>query len=392
VKSFENLIVLELASVLAGPGVGQFFAELGAKVIKVENLTASGDVTRSWKSPDENTDDRSAYFCSVNWGKQSIAIDLSKAEGRDIVHQLVQQSHIVIASYKPGDAEKLGVDHATLSRDHPGLIYGHITGYGRESQRVGYDAIIQAEAGFMFMNGEPGGRSLKMPVALMDILAGHHLKEGLLLALLEKAMTGNGKLVEVSLLQAAVASLANQASNYLVGGKVPQKQGSAHPNIAPYGDVFITADGKEILLAIGTDRQFGQLVKILKIKDLSKEVLFKDNPSRVQNRRVLNELLEGAISRFQAQELLKILEREKIPAGQVRNLAEVMEDPDIQDLIIQNGPLRGIRSYTGSPEASIHSHFLPPPHFGEHTRVILEGMLNLSPTAIQELVSKGIVR
>ena len=139
----------------------------------------------------------------------------------------------MIASYKPGDAEKLGVDYRTLSRQNPGLIYGQITGYGADNPRVGYDAIIQAESGFMFMNGEPGGRSLKMPVALMDILAGHHLKEGLLLALLDKLQTGKGKLVEVSLIQAAVASLANQASNYLVAGQIPRKQGSAHPNIAP---------------------------------------------------------------------------------------------------------------------------------------------------------------
>ncbi|MEX2230660.1 MAG: CaiB/BaiF CoA-transferase family protein [Cyclobacteriaceae bacterium] len=388
---FKEIRVLELASVLAGPGVGQFFAELGAEVIKVENLKTSGDVTRSWKSQDENSDDRSAYFCSVNWGKQSIAIDLTTNDGREIVHRLARRSNIVIASFKPGDAEKLGVDYASLSADHPELIYGQVTGYGSKNPRVGYDAIIQAEAGFMFMNGEPGGRSLKMPVALMDILAGHHLKEGLLLALLEKVQTGKGKLVEVSLIQAAVASLANQATNYLIAGKLPEKKGSAHPNIAPYGDVFVSADKKEILLAVGTDRQFEHLIKLLKISDFSKDFSLKTNVLRVKNRTYLNKILTDAIAKFAAHEVLEMLHHEKIPAGLIRNVQEVMKDPDIQDIIVTAGNLRGIRSYAGRSADSIPAHITPPPHLGEHSRPVLEGLLKFSPTAVSNLFQKGVI-
>lgn len=384
--------MLELASVLAGPGVGQFFAELGAEVIKVENLKTGGDVTRSWKSSDEMTDDRSAYFCSVNWGKQSIALDLTFREGRDIVHRLAQRAHVVIASYKPGDAEKLGVDYATLSLHHPGLIYGQITGYGSNNPRVGYDAVIQAEAGFMYMNGEPGGPSLKIPVALMDVLAGHHLKEGLLLALLEKNRTGTGKLVEVSLLQAAVASLANQASNFLVAGKLPQKQGSAHPNIAPYGDVFTTADGQEILLAIGTDRQFEQLYKILKINGFSKDFPFETNLSRVRNRPLLNEVLGAAIRLFEARELLEKLHGEKIPAALIRNMAEVMEDPLVSEMMLEQGGLRGLRTYTANAGDDVSSHILPPPRLGEHTLSIVQGLLKFSPEDVDLLVRQGVIR
>ncbi|HKZ37881.1 MAG TPA: CoA transferase, partial [Chryseolinea sp.] len=206
---FDDLKVLELASVLAGPSVGQFFAELGAEVIKVENIITAGDVTRTWRVTGEQTDDRSSYFCSVNWGKKSIAVNLNTPEGKKIIYALVKKSDIVIASFKPGDAAKLEVDYETLSALNPSLIYGQITGYGSGKPRVGYDAVIQAEAGFMFMNGEPGGPSLKMPVALMDILAAHHLKEGILLALLNKQRSGRGELVEVSLIQAAISSLAN---------------------------------------------------------------------------------------------------------------------------------------------------------------------------------------
>lgn len=390
-SQLKDIKVLELASVLAGPGVGQFFAELGAEVIKVENLKTSGDVTRSWKSAGEETDDRSAYFCSVNWGKQSIAIDLMTGEGREIVRHLASRSHIVIVSYKPGDAEKLGVDYGSLSKDHPELIYGQITGYGSGNQRVGYDAIIQAEAGFMFMNGEPGGPSIKMPVALMDILAAHHLKEGLLLAMLEKSETGKGKLVEVSLIQAAVASLANQATNLLVANKLPQKQGSAHPNIAPYGDIFITADEKEILLAVGTDRQFGHLCKILKIHDHSKDFSFQTNPLRVQNRHVLNSILSLEIAKFQSGELLETFNKAKIPAGVIRNLREVLEQPEIQDILLTSGSFRGIKTFVAGAGDHSGSHFLPPPRLGEHTREILGNVLKFSTKAIQDLFLKGIV-
>lgn len=390
-SQFKDLIVLELASVLAGPGVGQFFAELGAEVIKVENLKTSGDVTRSWRLSAETTDDRSAYFCSVNWGKQSIALDLTTMEGRDIVHRLADRSDIVIASYKPGDAEKLGVDYAALARNHPALIYGQITGYGSGNPRVGYDAIIQAESGFMSVNGVAGGPPLKMPVALMDILAGHQLKAGLLLALLEKFRTGSGQLVEVSLIQAAVASLANQASNYLVAGTLPQRQGSAHPNIAPYGDVFVTCDGKEILLAVGTDKQFSDLMNILNIGDISNTLPLGTNALRVRNRNMLNEILGKAIGQFNASDLMTMLHARKIPAGQIRNIAEALEDPQIQPLVFEHGPLRGVATYVGQTPGSKISHLLPPPHLGAQGRKILKDLLKFSPTDVDSLIEKGVI-
>jgi crotonobetainyl-CoA:carnitine CoA-transferase CaiB-like acyl-CoA transferase len=387
---FKGLRVLELASVLAGPGVAQFFAELGADVIKVENLKTRGDVTRSWKSAGERTDDRSAYFCSVNWGKRSIAIDLSAPEGREIVHELSRKSQIVIASYKPGDAERLTVDYATLSRQHPGLIYGQITGYGSDNQRVGYDAIIQAEAGFMSMNGLPGGPSLKMPVALIDVLAGHHLKQGLLLAMLEKASTGKGRLVEVSLIQAALSSLANQASNWLVANKMPQKQGSAHPNIAPYGDVFKTADDFEILLAVGTDEQFRNLCKVLEMLPLVGDPRFFTNVFRVENRLVLNDVLASKLRTLSAREALARMHQVKIPAGLIQSVQEALEMPEARGMFLEWGGFRGIKTYSGSNGADV-SHIQPPPHFGEHSKQILNEFLNYSPERVENLSRNQII-
>jgi crotonobetainyl-CoA:carnitine CoA-transferase CaiB-like acyl-CoA transferase len=368
---FQHLKVLELATVLAGPSVGQFFAELGAEVIKVENPATGGDVTRSWKAAGEQTDDRSAYFCAVNFGKKSIAVKLDTPEGRAIVHQLVRDSDIVIASYKPGDARRLGVDYDTLKTLQPKLIYGQITGYGSHDARVGYDALIQAEAGFMYMNGVPGGESLKMPVALIDVLAGHHLKEGILVAMLRQQKTGQSEFVEVSLIQAAVASLVNQATNWLIAGQVPEKKGSAHPNIAPYGDVFKTADGDEFLLSVGNDRQFTDLCVVLGIPETAHDQRFKTNAARVANRPQLNVILREKIGGQSAVGLLQALQRHKIPGGRISSVQQVFETPEAQQLVLRSIDRLGVKTYAAQPFPEKPSHFLPPPHLGEHTVEIL---------------------
>ena len=256
---FAHLRVLELASVLAGPQVGQFFAELGAEVLKIES--PAGDVTRTWKTSAETAAPSaleeapvSAYFAASNWGKSSLVLDLTKPAGQTTLHRLAVQADIVLASYKPGDAEKLRADYATLSAENPRLLYGHLTGYGPDNARAGYDAVLQAEAGFMYLNAaSPGQPPQKMPVAMVDLLAAHQLKEGLLTALFQRERTGHGALVQVSLLDSALAALANQASTYLVTGHDPQPLGSGHPSVVPYGTVYRAADGRALVLAVGSD-------------------------------------------------------------------------------------------------------------------------------------------
>jgi crotonobetainyl-CoA:carnitine CoA-transferase CaiB-like acyl-CoA transferase len=370
---FSDLKVLELASVLAGPSVGQFFAELGAEVIKVENPATGGDVTRSWKLAGEQTDDRSAYFCSVNWGKKSVALNLGNSRDREVVYKLVKQSDIVIASYKPGDAEKLGVDYESLSSMNPRIVYGLITGYGQDNARVGYDAIIQAETGYMYMNGEPGGASLKMPVALVDVLAAHHLKEGILLALLNRERTGKGDRIAVSLIQAAVASLVNQATNWLVAGVLPQKQGSSHPNIAPYGDVFRTADGKDILLAVGSDRQFRDLCTLLDIETIADDDRFKTNAARVVHRVELNSILQSQMILKHADVLMTSIHESKIPAGFIQNMQQVFETPEARALLLVQRGIAGVRSFVAQGEnLKTQSTLTSPPHLGEHTHEVTQ--------------------
>lgn len=367
---FQSLKVLELASVLAGPSVGQFFAELGADVIKVENIVNGGDVTRTWKSATENTDDRSAYFSSVNWGKRSLAIDLTTAAGRQIIHKLVANTDIVITSYKPGDDVKLKVSYEDLSAINKKIIYGRITGYGPLNDRVGYDAVLQAESGFMSMNGEENGPPVKMPVALIDVLAAHQLKEGLLIALLKRQQTGEGSLVEVSLIQSAVASLANQASNWLVGGNVPGRKGSLHPNIAPYGEWFETKDGKKILLAIGSDRQFNDLCKLLGIENN-----YVSNIERVRNRKQLAETIQSCIANLESQTLFNEINRLKIPAGFIQNINEVFEMPEAQQLLIEAEGLKGVRSFVANTaQNTLNVKLKRPPHLGEHNDEILASL------------------
>jgi len=344
----EGCKVLELAGVLAGPSVGMFLAELGADVIKVENPAIAGDVTRTWKLPSESkTSSESSYFNSINWGKKSIFIDLKTEEGREKIYEHIKTSTIVLTSYKPGDAEKLGVSPDQLQSINPELIYAAITGFGSDDKRAAYDALIQAESGFMHLNRQPGMEPAKMPVALIDILAAHHLKELILIAWIQKLKTGKGSYVDVSLFEAAVSSLANQAGAWLYAGVDPQPMGSEHPNIFPYGGTFKTGDNRFVILAIGNDWQFRKLCKILNIQDVSFDSRFKTNPQRSANRDELRPIL---IQRFRqindAPNCIDQLQAENIPCGLIRTVSEAVE-------VYKSGfPTHSDHSMTGIPTLS----------------------------------------
>ena len=372
---FANLFVLELASVLAGPQVGQFFAELGATVVKVEN-TAQGDVTRSWKTGAEAPEtDISAYFASSNWGKKSVTLDLGTAIGQAAVRRLAARADVVLASYKPGDAEKLGVDYATLARENPRLLYGHLTGYGPATSRAGYDAVLQAETGFMHLNGGSGCGPLKMPVAMVDLLAAHQLKEGLLTALYQRAHTGRGALVQVSLLDSALAALANQAATWLVTGHDPQPLGSGHPSIVPYGTVYTAADGQALILAVGADKQFAHLCTVLEQPEWAIDARFQTNAARVAHRAELEALLQTRIGEVNGAELLAALERLAVPAGAVRTVAEALGHAAAEPMLLPKTtsfPHYGLRTVAfHSSEWTVTAALTAPPHLGEHTEHML---------------------
>lgn len=330
---FEDLIVVDCSTVLAGPSVGTFFAELGASVIKVEN-PAIPDVTRSWKlaSEDKNTS-VSAYFSSVNYRKEYRKLDFKSSADLDELLELIQGADIFLSNFKKGDAEKFGLTDTFLHSINPQLIIGKISGFGTESDRVAYDLILQAETGFMSMNGTPESGPVKMPVALIDVLAAHQLKEGILTALFQRTKTNEGKTVSVSLYDAAICSLANQASNYLMEKHIPERIGSLHPNIAPYGEIFTTKDGKSITFAIGSNKHFELLCSYLGLPELISDERFANNVNRVANRTILGERIQEVISWHNADDVMEYMHAHFVPAGRIKDLEEVFHDAESQQLI-----------------------------------------------------------
>ena len=402
----SGLRVVELAGVLAGPSVGQFLAELGADVVKVENARTGGDVTRTWRLPSEAppdrgpgqapaSGDRPAYFAAANWGKRSVALDLTRADGREALHALVRGAGVVLTAYRPGSAGRLGADAEALRALAPEAVVVALTGYGPEDARAGYDAVVQAESGFMHLNGPAeseapeasGGEPTKMPVALMDVLAAHQIKEAVLAALLRRERTGEGALVEVSLLGAAAGSLANQGTAWLQAGHEPRRLGSAHPQIAPYGEPLATATGP-VVLAVGTDRQFAALCDVLEMP-LAADARFATNPARVQNRAALMAALREALARWDRGALLAELDARAVPAGAVRRVSEAFEAPEARRVVLRSGPLAGLRQAAfaldgAAPEAAA---LRPPPRYAEHTRAVLAEVA--PPEAVARWLASG---
>lgn len=333
---FKDLKVIELAGVLAGPSVGLFFAELGAQVIKIENPKTNGDVTRSWKLKTENQKSpESAYFWSINALKQTIFLDISIELQLQEFYKLIADADIVITNFKYGDDVKLKVDYPTLSKINKQLIYASINGFGANSPRTAYDLILQAEAGFMFMNGEPKSKPTKMPVALIDLLAGHQLKEAILIALIKKLKTKKGCHITVSLFDSAIASLANQATNWLIANHLPTAMGSLHPNIAPYGELFDTKDKQQITFAIGSNKQFKELCELIHYPGLALDTKYATNQLRVLNRMALYSILYDYIQQFNFKDLYNFCLEREIPIGKIRNLKEVFELPEAQAQLLK---------------------------------------------------------
>lgn len=336
-KHFKDLLVIELAGVLAGPSAGLFFSELGAKVIKIENPKTNGDVTRSWKTKTESKENNtSAYFWSVNSGKEILNLDLTNKLDLEKFYTLVRMADVLITNFKAGDDEKLKVHYGRLKKFNSKLIYASINGFGNSNPRTAYDIILQAESGFMSINGEKNSQPLKMPVALIDILAGHQLKEAILIALLNRYKTNEGCHVSVSLFDTAVASLANQATNWLVANHLPSAQGSLHPNIAPYGEVFTTKDNQQITFAIGSDKQFYKLCEILNITSISADPLYNSNQQRVKNRDELFHILKEKVAGQSFSKLFSQCSKSDVPLGKIRNLKEVFELPEAKQMLVMH--------------------------------------------------------
>lgn len=339
-KPFQDLKVVELASVLAGPAVGMFFAELGAEVVKIENPKTGGDITRQWKSSTEKPGDSSAYYASVNWGKKVLFLDITNEKDRNRLTDIIETADILLMNFKAGDAEKYELDFPHLSGQFPKLICGYISGYGENDPRPTFDLVMQAETGFMSMNGTPESGPLKMPVAIIDLMAAHQLKEGLITALYLREKSGKGNCVHVSLFDSAIASLANQASNFLIAGIAPNRMGSLHPNIAPYGETFLCGDGKYIVLAIGTEKQFSGFCIATGRPELINDERFSTNQARVSHRGELPDLLNAFFIKRPATEAAELLRKAEIPFAIIQSVEEALTSFTATHLILDGQAVR----------------------------------------------------
>ena len=328
---YTGLRVLELARVLAGPWIGQALADLGAEVIKVES--PEGDETRRWGPPFlENADGSAAdaaYFHACNRGKDSLVLDLREAGDRQRAVQLACEADVLIENFKVGGLEKFGLDYASVAALNPALVYCSISGFGqsgRYADRPGYDFVAQAMSGLMDVTGEPGRPPQKVGVAISDVVTGLYGLIGIQAALAERARSGRGQRVDVSLLDSTVGILANQAMNCLIGNMTPTRMGNAHPNIAPYQE-FRTADGF-IVVAVGNDVQFRRLCEALGCASLASDPRFASNGARVRHRTDLEQALAPALAALRREEALARLEAAQVPSGPINTVAEALADPN----------------------------------------------------------------
>ena len=378
-----GLRVLELARILAGPWAGQILADLGADVIKVERR-GTGDDTRGWGPPFVEATDGghlgAAYFHATNRGKRSIELDFEHEQDRRIERKLAARSDVLIENFKVGGLAKFGLDYASLSKENPRLIYCSVTGFGQtgpSATRAGYDLMAQGMGGIMDLTGTPDGEPQRAGVPVADIFTGIYSVIGILAALIERDRTGRGCLVDTALLDSQVGVLANQALNYLVSGKVPERLGNAHPNIVPY-QVFPVADG-HIIIATGNDNQFAKLCAVLGEAQIAQEPHWLANSDRLANRDSLVARLSDLTRKWQRAELLARLEAVQVPAGPINSLDQVFADPQVRhrgmridppSAAAKGGRIPGVRTpitLAGQPMVAERSS----PRLGEHSAEIL---------------------
>jgi len=402
----SHLRVLDLSRVLAGPWATQTLADMGAEVIKIER-PGTGDDTRGWGPPyiegEAGSDTReSAYFLSANRGKKSVAVDITTQEGRALLHKLAEKSDILVENYKVGGLTKYGLDYDSLSKINPGLIYCSITGFGQTgpyAKRAGYDFMIQGMAGLMSVTGEadgkPGGGPQKVGVALADILTGLNATVAVLGALAHRERTGEGQHIDLALFDVQVASLANQALNYLASGTPPTRLGNAHPNIVPY-QAFETADG-HLILAVGNDGQFARFCDLAGRPELAADPAYATNSARVANRETLAPQVAEILKTRTTREWIAALEPAAVPCGPINTIDQVFAEPQakargLATRMTHAGGMEvpGVASPLRFSKTPVDDT-VAPPALGQHTRSVLAEVLGLSDEAIAAHEKAGVV-
>ena len=399
--ALQGVKVLDLSRVLAGPWATQLLGDFGADVIKIER-PGRGDDTRQWGPPWLGGEQgESAYFLSTNRNKRSVTIDLAKDDGARLIREMARRADVIVENFRIGAMRRFGLDSATLQQLNPQLVYCSISAFGQHGSRCaepGYDAMIQASAGLMSITGPAdadGGEPQKVGVAVTDIMAGMYAATAILAALRHREQTGQGQYIDVPLYDSQVAWLANQNMNYLLGGQVPGRRGTAHPNIVPY-QVFPTRDG-HLMLAVGTDEQFARCVDVLKLTDLATDERYASNAARVKNRDALVASLRRAFLADDTSAWLVALSAVDVPCGPINDIKQVFDSDYAQEKELVRTlqhPLDAALPTVANPvrfSATPVEYNMSPPMLGQHTDEILGEWLGYSAEAIADLRESGVI-
>lgn len=382
--ALDGVVVLDLSRILAGPTATQLLGDFGATIIKVENPKSGGDDTRAWGPPYAKDNagqdsDLSAYFMAANRNKKSISADISTPEGQKLIKRIAARADIVIENFKPDGLVKYGLDHQSLLQAHPQLVYCSISGFGQfgpNRDKPGYDLMAQGYGGIMSLTGAADGPPMKVGVGIADVMCGMYATIGILAALRHRDATGEGQHIDLALVDAQMAWLINEGTNYLTSGMVPERRGNAHPNIVPY-DVFEGSDG-HVLVAVGNDAQFVRFCDVIGRPDLPRNTAFATNPARLENRADLLPQLRAAMAKMTTAEIFDGLTAVKVPVGPINNVAQALKSDQAQarQSVVQMTPddtesvslLANPLKLTKTPVTYRH----PPPHFGQDTDEILK--------------------
>lgn len=393
--ALEGIRILDLSRVLAGPWATQLLGDFGADVVKIER-PGSGDDTRLWGPP--WLGEESAYFLSTNRNKRSVTIDLACDEGRELVRELAAKADILLENFRVGALARLGLDPEDLMQRNPRLIVCSISAFGQSGSRAhepGYDAMIQASAGLMSITGPEDGGPQKVGVAIADIMAGMYAANAILAALHARERTGKGQRIDVPLYDSQVAWLANQNMNYLIGGVVPGRMGTAHPNLVPY-QAFATSDG-DLIIAVGNNRQFADVMECIGRGELADDPRFARNDARIEHRDELVAIIAERLRQDTTAHWLEELARRRVPAGPINDIGEVLDN----DFAKERELVRPVRNGAGHDvplvanpvdfSATPVAYERAPPLLGEHTGEVLHEWLGYSAETIEALRNKAAI-
>lgn len=391
----DGLTVVDLTRVLSGPYCTMLLADMGARVIKVEQ-PGRGDDTRAWGPP--FVDGESAYFLSINRNKESLTLDLKRAEGQRVLAALLDRADVLVENFRPGTMERLGLGYDAVSQRWPKIVYCSVSGFGQTGPRSaepGYDAVIQAEGGLMSITGDAGGPPFRLGVAIADIVSGMFAAQGIAMALLARARTGRGQHVDVGMLDATAALLTYQAGIYFATGRPAPRMGNRHPTIVPY-ETFAASDG-DFVLAVGNDEQWRRFCEVARLDGLASDPRFATNQSRVSNYDALRPLIAARLKERPRREWIRELTAAGVPCGSVRDVAEVLADGHLQARsmieVLEHasaGPVRvlGVPIKLSDTPGGVRT---APPTLGQHTDQILQRDIGLSVAEIAALRASGAV-